>query len=141
MKNRIHFSQKSLEEQLYIIGLIALPIAVALGIVFFVFLSPKIQTGCIFRAFTGLYCPGCGGTRAVEELFHGHFLKALWYHPFVVYCTGLYAAYMLSHTIAKFYPGIHGIRFHAWYLYAALALLLINCVTKNYLLFCYGIEL
>ena len=32
---------------------------------------------CLFRALTGLYCPGCGGTRAVYQLLHGHVLLAL----------------------------------------------------------------
>jgi hypothetical protein len=27
---------------------------------------------CPFNAMTGLYCPGCGGLRAVNDLTHGH---------------------------------------------------------------------
>src|SRR5690606_15199079 len=26
--------------------------------------------GCVFRALTGLFCPGCGATRALHELTH-----------------------------------------------------------------------
>jgi hypothetical protein len=32
---------------------------------------------CPIRAVTGLYCPGCGGLRAVHELTHGHLLAAM----------------------------------------------------------------
>jgi hypothetical protein len=32
---------------------------------------------CEFHALTGLYCPGCGATRAAYQLLHGNFLVAL----------------------------------------------------------------
>jgi hypothetical protein len=32
---------------------------------------------CLFHALTGLYCPGCGATRAAYQLLHGHILRAL----------------------------------------------------------------
>jgi hypothetical protein len=32
---------------------------------------------CPFNAVTGLDCPGCGGTRAVHQLFTGHPLAAI----------------------------------------------------------------
>jgi hypothetical protein len=32
---------------------------------------------CAFHSLTGLQCPGCGGTRAVYQLLHGHVREAL----------------------------------------------------------------
>ena len=40
---------------------------------------------CLFHLITGLYCPGCGGTRAARYLLHGQIMKSFWYHPLVLY--------------------------------------------------------
>ncbi|TZF90691.1 DUF2752 domain-containing protein [Cognatilysobacter lacus] len=32
--------------------------------------------GCLFHAFTGLYCPGCGMTRMLHALVHGDVARA-----------------------------------------------------------------
>lgn len=32
---------------------------------------------CQFHLLTGLYCPGCGATRASYQLLHGHLVRAL----------------------------------------------------------------
>jgi len=49
---------------------------------------------CPFHALTGLYCPGCGTTRALHHLLHGHVATALGYNaltvlslPFVTYAV------------------------------------------------------
>ena len=36
---------------------------------------------CVFFDVTGFYCPGCGGTRSLTALLHGHFLLALHENP------------------------------------------------------------
>jgi len=33
------------------------------------------------HAFTGLYCPGCGATRAMHALVHGDFAQAMAMNP------------------------------------------------------------
>lgn len=42
---------------------------------------------CQFHLLTGLYCPGCGATRATYQLLHGNFLTAL--HDNAVYVLSL----------------------------------------------------
>lgn len=44
---------------------------------------------CMMQKLTGLYCPGCGGTRAVRALLAGHPLQSFLYHPFVLYAVVL----------------------------------------------------
>jgi len=38
---------------------------------------------CPFYALTGHYCPGCGATRAIAELLHGHVSAALHFNAAV----------------------------------------------------------
>ena len=40
--------------------------------------------GCPFRFFTGLTCPGCGTTRALHQLVHGHLEAAFFLNPLLV---------------------------------------------------------
>jgi hypothetical protein len=37
----------------------------------------SIYPPCLFHLMTGLYCPGCGSTRAIYQLLHGRILEAL----------------------------------------------------------------
>ena len=39
---------------------------------------------CIFRLVTGLTCPGCGTTRALHQIMHGHFLDAFMLNPLLL---------------------------------------------------------
>jgi hypothetical protein len=39
---------------------------------------------CMFRLLTGLTCPGCGTTRALHEIVHGHFLAAFMLNPLLL---------------------------------------------------------
>ncbi len=36
---------------------------------------------CVFRALTGLLCPGCGTTRALHQLLHGEIAAAFALNP------------------------------------------------------------
>jgi hypothetical protein len=39
---------------------------------------------CVFHRLTGLQCPGCGASRALYSLLHGHLLAALHFNPLLV---------------------------------------------------------
>jgi len=38
---------------------------------------------CVFHRMTGLLCPGCGTTRALHQLLHGHVAAAFQLNPFL----------------------------------------------------------
>src|SRR6516165_4319094 len=46
---------------------------------------------CEFHQWTGLNCPGCGGTRAVYQLLHGHVLRAMQDNALAVLAPALLA--------------------------------------------------
>ena len=47
---------------------------------------------CPFRSFTGLWCPGCGLTRATHHLLRGDLVQALHYNAFVFVILGALAS-------------------------------------------------
>ena len=98
---------------------------------------------CVFHSMTGLYCPGCGGTRAVLELMKGHVLQSLWYHPIVLYVVILYIRYLLEHIVRWISSGKYPITcgYRSWYGYGAAVIIIINLLIKNFLLLVYGIPL
>lgn len=134
--------KKSEEDILYGIGLVALLLVLlgALACVIFHYnpMTPLFGVGCGFRASTGFYCPGCGGTRAVYALFHGKLLESLYCHPAVLPSLLFYLIFMGSHTIEKlFHPkGFHGIKYRHLYTFVIVGLLLFNFLLKNILLIC-----
>ena len=59
---------------------------------------------CSFRAQTGLYCPGCGATRAVRRLLRGDLLGALRYNS-LIFLLAPCVAYILWYDARDFWRG------------------------------------
>ena len=132
--------QKSLEDELYFVGLVFLPVGILCAFVFVYLILPHLpEAPCLFWKYFGIYCPGCGGTRAVICLLHGRILQSAWYHPLVVYGVFMYAAFMISHTLYKLHIIKKGMKFREGYMYGALFILVMNFLLKNILKFSFGI--
>ena len=56
---------------------------------------------CLFHLLTGLYCPGCGGTRAVRAMAAGNLRLSFQYHPLVLYTAAVLTVELLSLAISK----------------------------------------
>ncbi|MFC5571102.1 DUF2752 domain-containing protein [Lysobacter yangpyeongensis] len=56
---------------------------------------------CLFHDLTGLYCPGCGITRALHALVHFDLRRALAMNAFFVLCLPLLAAMTLQGVTAR----------------------------------------
>lgn len=97
---------------------------------------------CVFHMVTGLYCPGCGGTRAVKYLLHGQVLMSLRYHPIVLYGVLVAAAELVSWLAARrtrrqeFFLG-HIEQFS----YVGVAIAAVNWLVKNVYLIFLGVDL
>lgn len=96
---------------------------------------------CLFHELTGLYCPGCGGTRAVRALLKGHPLISFCYHPLVLYCALVGIWFVISNLIWKktgnprYRMGITN-----RYVYVGIALIVINFFVKNFMILVMGID-
>lgn len=129
---------------LFIAGIIA-SILQNLGVV----TLPQLLYPCLFHRITGLYCPGCGGTRAFTSLLQGHFFSCFRYHPFVFYCFMMYVLFMTSHTLKWLYdrknkkkasrksPFARGLSFRICYVYIGIVIILIQWMLKNLFLLIY----
>lgn len=63
---------------------------------------PGLFPPCPLHALTGIYCPGCGSTRALHELLHGNLRAAAGFNvatlfalPFVLYSGVSYVFFAL----------------------------------------------
>lgn len=58
--------------------------------------------GCPFHALTGLYCPGCGTTRALHALLHGNLAQAVAMNPLAVLTMPLFPLLYLHQRHPQF---------------------------------------
>ena len=97
---------------------------------------------CLFQLATGLYCPGCGGTRAIRALMEGKLLLSFQYHPLILYSVIVAGAEAVSLLVARKQKNPRWYLGHeAAFVYAGIAITVINWIFKNYMLLCRGIDL
>ena len=95
----------------------------------------------IYRA-TGLYCGGCGGTRAVFALLKGDIRRSLYYHPLILYLAACYLLVLVRGVIAFLSRGRYGfMKFRLVYVYIGVGITLVQLFLKNYFLLRYGVHL
>lgn len=130
-----------LETELFHIGLVVTAAGIAVGALYYFLLRDSLPgVPCIMSTVIGLYCPGCGGTRALDALVHGRILLAVWYHPLIPYAAVIMGGFMLTQGLHRLgLKRIRGWRFHNWYLYGAIVIVAVNFLIKNLLRLVWGI--
>ena len=133
--------KRKLETELFYIGLIFLAAGAGVWAVYHFALGGTVpRMPCFFDKVLGIYCAGCGGTRALTALVHGRLLKAVWYHPLIPYLAVVGGGFMLTQGMERLgIRQVRGWRYHAWYLYAAIGLIVLNFIVKNVLRLFWGI--
>lgn len=126
----------------YLAGLI-FAVLIVIAIVVFIIWGEKLTHlpgSCVFVWATGLYCPGCGGTRSFNALVHGKIWQSILFNPFVPYTIGVYVFFMINTLLVKKTRklGFEGFPVTIM-VYVGMGLLLAQCVIRNILFKCYGI--
>lgn len=103
-------------------------------------LLPRNMTGCILHDWFFLYCPLCGGTRAVSALLRLRFAAAFHANAYVVLLEGV----ALAHYILAWVRLLRGeqklFRFLAWEWIAVGVLLVVWGVARNLLMVYVGYD-
>lgn len=82
-----------------------------------------------------LYCPGCGGTRALSYLLRGQVMRSLYYNPAIVLGILLIGYYEVGVLLTLFRR--NGQRYYerkGWLVYAYLLILVIYSVGRDVML-------
>ena len=90
---------------------------------------------CEFFKRTGLYCPGCGGTRSVKCLLKGDLVRSFLFHPFVPYCVIMYIVFMLYEFLKKHFKLFKKIFPVEIVIYIGVGVLLLQWIVKVILQF------
>lgn len=128
------FFRHDVEHCLYWISIVVVIIvALTFGVVIYLnfVYAPDSATECTMKMFFGIPCPGCGGTRAIMALFQGKILTSIYYHALVPYSAAIYGAFFITQTLQRLTKGkVKGIKFHSWYLYGVLVILVVQYIMK-----------
>ncbi len=61
---------------------------------------------CPFRLLTGFTCPGCGTTRALHQILHGHFAAAFMLNPLLLLAIPFLLFSLLRYSVIVMRGGV-----------------------------------
>ena len=128
---------------MYRSALVILPLVILSIIFFLIFGNNLVSSGreCTFYRLTGLYCPGCGGTRAFNYFVHLHILKSLLYHPFVGYFMFSYFFFIINSFLFRHRKKCFEKLNPFILMYVGLGILFLSVIVKNILILFFGIKI
>ncbi|MBN1816568.1 MAG: DUF2752 domain-containing protein [Sedimentisphaerales bacterium] len=92
----------------------------------------RFYPDCLFHRWTGLYCSGCGSTRAIHALLHGKILDALDLNPLMVIALP-FILYGLGRQLYGWYSGKKptGKRLRAVWIWVILIVVVTYTILRN----------
>lgn len=103
-------------------------------------LIPEVP--CVFHDVFHMYCPGCGGTRALFALLHGNLLESIWCNPAILLGALLVLYYELGVLLTLWRK--NGKRYYSTSLLLPvlyLVVVLIFSLVRNYVLLAYEFDM
>ena len=87
---------------------------------------------CLFRFLTGYQCPGCGSTRALHQLLHGHVIAAFELNPFFLVAIPFLLYALIRYSVIVMRGGVptHN-RLPPRYIYAVFFIVLSFWIFRN----------
>lgn len=105
------------------------------GLTFLYIFNPSesnFGVSCLFHGLTGFHCPGCGSSRALHQLLHGHLATAFGLNPLMVLSLPFLGYSFLSYTVTgisgRALPNIFVPAIFVWIL---LGVIVLFCVLRN----------
>lgn len=126
--------EKNLNDYVYISVIITVLVLIMFYIIYVLIGKPPIFNCWIYENF-GIYCPGCGCTRALINLVQGNIIKSLCYNPTVLYAVIVLIIYLVGNTIAKVLKkdSKYILKYTPILIYVGIFILIGTCIVKNLL--------
>jgi hypothetical protein len=95
--------------------------------------TSNVYLPCPFHQLTGLFCPGCGSTRAAHHLLHGRLGTAFGYNPLLVVALPLivYGVAQSAQRWVRAEAQPPASRRPGWVVWALLVVVLAFAVARN----------
>jgi hypothetical protein len=87
---------------------------------------------CPFRLLTGFTCPGCGTTRALHQILHGHFETAFTLNPLLIFAIPFFIFAFMRYSVTVMRGGVpRPNALPAPYIYAVFFIILSFWIFRN----------
>ena len=91
-----------------------------------------IFPSCLFRFLTGYQCPGCGSTRALHQLLHGHVVAAFELNPFFLLAIPFLLYALIRYSVVVMHGGVpHHNRLPPAYIYGLFVVVVSFWIFRN----------